>query len=205
MLILLCCLLREGKAPAGVTSSSLTYLQHWSQSLIHLILLLLPSTRQQFKGPPNPFTLGARTLRHHVSTTKGEHGNLLELLPDGSVRRSEPSNTSQSSLPQRAKRDKSIKSSAVKRNEEVETLPCSFQVWSTHSSLSMLSDQQTGSQRQSVWRNSLQEDLSEAAYREGRLLQRANQLRQLTVCCQHSDAAPPPSPPPSILPFPPIF
>lgn len=34
--------------------------------------------------------------------------------------------------------------SAVKRKEEVETLPCSLQVWSTPWSVSMLSDQQPG-------------------------------------------------------------
>lgn len=154
MLILFCCLLPEDKAPVWLTSSSLTYLQHWSQSLIHLIILLLPSTRQLFKGPPNPFTIGARTSRHHASPTKGEHENLLELLPRTLLFRGpEPSNT----MIQRLKTAKTIKTSAVKRKEEVKTLPCSLQVWSTHLSVSMMSDQQTGSQthRQNVWRNSV--------------------------------------------------
>lgn len=96
VLILFCCLLPEDKAPVCLTSSSLTYLQHRSQSLIHLITLLLPSTRQLAKGPPNPFMLGARTLRHHVSTTKGERENLLERLPDGSSQSSAPPKTEKS-------------------------------------------------------------------------------------------------------------
>lgn len=62
-------------------------------------------------------------------------------------------------------------------------------------------DRLSNTQAERVEELRLQKDLSEAAYREGRRLQRANQLRQLTVCCQHSDAAPPPS----VLPFPPFF
>lgn len=63
-----------------------------------------------------------------------------------SFRCSEPSNASQSSEPNQWKH-------LQWGEKEVETLPCFLQVWSTHLSVSMLSDQQTGSQthRQNVW------------------------------------------------------
>lgn len=67
-----------------------------------------------------------------------------------SFRCSEPSNASQSSEPNQWKH-------LQWGEKEVETLPCFLQVWSTHLSVSMLSDQQTGSQthRQNMWRNSV--------------------------------------------------
>lgn len=96
-----------------------------------------------------------------------------------------------------------MKTSAVRREEggDITLLPPGLVHALVRVHVVRSADRLSNTQAERVEELRLQKDLSEAAYREGRRLQRANQLRQLTVCCQHSDAAPPPS----VLPFPPIF